>query len=134
MILTRNCYNAVKSFSTSSYSIGRTYELLAIDVLKRYCFDLLHRGSPGDKGIDFSGRWVLPKNTVPVVGQCKFSKKEVQPSVVRELEGVMSHHLDHIGILVASKGYDVYSAVIVYKIPYSGKFSKGLILKTATCF
>ena len=105
MILTRNYYNVAKSFSTSAYSIGRTYELLSIGVLKRYCFDLLHRGSTGDRGIDFSGHWVLPKNIVPIIGQCKYSKKVLQPSVVRELEGVMSQHLDHLGVLVASKGY-----------------------------
>lgn len=104
MTFTRNCYNAVKCFSTSSASVGRMYELLSIDVLKNYCFDLIHRGSVGDKGIDFSGRWVLPSNIVPIVGQCKLSKKMLLPSVVRELEGVLSHHADHVGILVASKG------------------------------
>ena len=123
MILTRNCYNAVKSFSTSSYSIGRNYELLSIDVLKRYCFDLLHRGSTGDKGIDFSGRWVLPNNVVPIVGQCKYSKKVLQPSIVREMEGVMSQHLDHVGVLVASKGYGVcFVVAVIPKLILSGPF------------
>jgi len=113
MILTRNFYNAVKSFSTSSYFIGKTYELVTIDVLKKYCFDLLHRGSTGDKGIDFSGRWLLPNNIVPIIGQCKYSKKMLPPSVVRELEGVMSQHLDHVGVLVASKGYVIKPCVVM---------------------
>ena len=104
MTFTINCYNAVKCFSTSSVSIGRMYELLSIGVLKDYCFDLIHRGSSGDKGIDFSGQWVLPSNVVPIIGQCKLSKKVLLPSVVRELEGVLSHHVDHVGILVASRG------------------------------
>ena len=50
--------------------IGLAYELLVLSVLKRYSFQLVHTGRPGDRGKDFLGHWVLPGNKrVPVVGQ-----------------------------------------------------------------
>ena len=53
----------------SSVSVGRAYELLSLGVLRRYSFQLIHSGRPGDGGQDFIGHWVLPNQRVKVVGK-----------------------------------------------------------------
>ena len=53
---------------TSSYSVGLAYELLVMEVLSRYSFQLKHTGGAGDGGQDFHGYLVLPDERVPVVG------------------------------------------------------------------
>ena len=53
---------------TSSYSVGLAYELLVMEVLSRYSFQLKHTGGAGDGGQDFNGYLVLPEKRVPVVG------------------------------------------------------------------
>ena len=61
---------------TSGYSVGLAYELLVMDVLKKYSFQLKHTGGAGDGGQDFNGYWVLPDKKVPVVGE--FDPEEVR--------------------------------------------------------
>ena len=53
----------------SSYSVGLAYELLVMEVLERYSFQLKHTGGAGDGGQDFNGYWVLPEKRVPIVGE-----------------------------------------------------------------
>ena len=53
----------------SSYSVGLAYELLVMEVLERYSFQLKHTGGTGDGGQDFNGYWVLPDKRLPVVGK-----------------------------------------------------------------
>ena len=59
----------VRLLQQSSYSVGLAYELLVMEVLERYSFQLKHTGGAGDGGQDFSGYWVLPDKRVPVVGE-----------------------------------------------------------------
>ena len=49
--------------------MGLSYELLVMDMLKRYSFQLKHTGGAGDGGQDFNGYWVLPGKRIPVVGK-----------------------------------------------------------------
>jgi len=55
--------------ASSNVTIGMAYELLVLNVLRRYCFHLYHTGKTGDRGRDFIGHWVLPNQRVPVVGE-----------------------------------------------------------------
>lgn len=52
----------------STYSVGLAYEQLVLKVLKRYGFQLMHTGGPGDEGQDFNGFWLFPHKKIPVVG------------------------------------------------------------------
>ena len=52
----------------SSYSVGLAYEMLVLNVLQRYSFQIKHTGGSGDGGQDFNGYWVLPGKNIPVVG------------------------------------------------------------------
>ena len=53
--------------------MGLAYELLVMEVLKRYSFQIKHTGGAGDGGQDFNGYWVLPDKRVPVVGEATTS-------------------------------------------------------------
>ena len=57
---------------SSAVGVGQAYELLVLNVLRGYSFQLVHTGRPGDRGQDFFGRWVLPNGRVRVVGECKY--------------------------------------------------------------
>ena len=59
----------IRLLQQSSYSVGLAYELLVMEVLERYSFQLKHTGGAGDGGQDFNGYWVLPEKRVPVVGE-----------------------------------------------------------------
>ena len=59
----------VRLLQQSSYSVGLAYELLVMEVLERYSFQLKHTGGAGDGGQDFNGYWVLPEKRVPVIGE-----------------------------------------------------------------
>ena len=58
-------YNLLQA---STYSVGLAYELLVMDVLQKYSFQLKHIGGSGDKGQDFIGYWTLPNKKIAVVG------------------------------------------------------------------
>ncbi|KAJ3485471.1 hypothetical protein NLI96_g4940 [Meripilus lineatus] len=66
----------------------------------------LHRiGGRSDGGVDLQGWWWLPtseealhqdhthRRRIRVLAQCKAEKKKISPKYVREMEGVLLHHL-----------------------------------------
>ena len=53
----------------SNFTIGRHYEKVVIAILRTYSFHIWHSGRSGDKGVDFTGSWVLPNKEVPVIGE-----------------------------------------------------------------
>ncbi|CAG8687890.1 2750_t:CDS:2, partial [Acaulospora colombiana] len=69
----------------------------------------LKRPAPGDGGVDIIGNFLR----IPFVIQCKNQRRGIGPSVVRELEGVLTkYHEDTIGILM---------------VPTKNKFNDGAV-------
>ncbi|KXS09993.1 hypothetical protein M427DRAFT_193070 [Gonapodya prolifera JEL478] len=107
----------------SPYRIGKDFELAAMDFLRlRFGMNLLHRGGPGDEGVDMIGRWSACGKELVVIVQCKAFRKPLSPSNVRELEGALhgfspsrfppifeaaGRDIDtpHLGVLVAAHGF-----------------------------
>ncbi|KAI9725367.1 MAG: hypothetical protein M1828_003217 [Chrysothrix sp. TS-e1954] len=84
---------------TSTVFVGTRYEYVAIDALKRFGISLERVGGRDDRGIDCIGTWKHPgfakqstasRSGISVLMQCKALSKKIDPSVVRELEGVCS--------------------------------------------
>ena len=68
----------------SPFKVGLAYEKLTVEVLKRYGFHLKHTGRGGDGGQDFTGHWMLPRRTLPVVGEAR--ETSPFPSLCIQLE------------------------------------------------
>ncbi|EFA79487.1 hypothetical protein PPL_07538 [Heterostelium album PN500] len=89
---------------------GTDFELLSINALSKYGFDLKRVGGAGDKGIDFTGVWRLPESSSSsnggghskssnqefnIVGQCKHYKTRIGPVVLREFESTLQRFIDN---------------------------------------
>lgn len=59
----------------SNFIVGKHYEKVVIEVLRTYSFHIWHCGRSGDKGVDFTGSWVLPNMEVPVIGEAPCSSR-----------------------------------------------------------
>jgi hypothetical protein len=95
-------------FPLAAVYAGTDFEHQTIALLSKYGFVLDHVGGTGDEGIDFTGRWDLPKVPVSVVGQCKYlSSKAISVKTVREWEGVLhrlqASHSATLGLLASSQ-------------------------------
>lgn len=78
--------------TSSSVFLGTQYEFEVIKVLEKFHMDIQHTGKVSDQGVDFRGVWHLPDGKViPLLGQCKFEKKRIQPKGIREFEGTLIH-------------------------------------------
>ena len=95
--------------------IGTTYEHLCLRTLHRLGFSLSRTGGKSDKGIDLLGTWEPPvppgaDSSLRVIVQCKAHAGQVQPALIRELEGAATgapgewRSLDTIAVLCSPKG------------------------------
>lgn len=72
---------------------GSQYERHAALILERYGFTWTKsKGSPGDKGVDLRGNFILPDSrSFNVIGQCKCTSRSILgPVFIRELIGAQS--------------------------------------------
>ncbi|SGY75921.1 BQ5605_C005g03458 [Microbotryum silenes-dioicae] len=115
----------------STVALGTAYELATLQFLSQPPLSLqslLRIGGANDKGIDLRG-FHIPQRSVdddddddlvhegsvqprrlrpkryPILVQCKAVSKPLQPSVVREFEGVLSTEPGGLGILVGMNGF-----------------------------
>lgn len=99
----------------TSVHVGTTYEHLCLRILCRLGFSLTHTGGKSDKGIDLLGVWEPPVPTcagspLRVIVQCKAHAGQVQPALIRELEGAVAgapgqwRNDDTIAVLCTPKG------------------------------
>lgn len=96
-----------QSLATKSpVRVGKNFEKVSVQVLKKYGFSISHCGGPKDRGVDFRGQWKLANyEPFSVVGQCKKFKRRLGPRFIREMEGVLSHeHENCLGLLVTELG------------------------------
>jgi len=87
---------------------GNLYEHQTIHFLHQYGIRSHHTGQTGDRGIDFRGTWHLsPMCTLPIIGQCKRTKKPVGPSTIRELAHVIRKegNVRVLGIMCSEAGF-----------------------------
>lgn len=99
--------NETKIDTESAQKKGFKYEEESIATLNnQYNFKVQKtvRQGPGDKGIDFKGTFTVDAE-VPIIGQCKRLKKPLSVDSIRELEGVLSHYPQFIGLFVSHSGY-----------------------------
>lgn len=75
---------------------GKVYEQTCISTLSSIGMQLIGVGGRDDKGIDLIGHWAISNfHQIPVVVQCKrlSAASGCPPSVIRELEGTISHNV-----------------------------------------
>lgn len=85
---------------------GVAFEERCLKILQSNLSMTLHRvGGKADGGVDLQGWWWLPtsreslhhdhikRRRLRVFAQCKAEKKKISPKYVREMEGVLLHHL-----------------------------------------
>ncbi len=85
---------------------GVAFEERCLKILQNNLSMTLHRvGGKADGGVDLQGWWWLPtfrdslhhdhtkRRRLRVFAQCKAEKKKISPKYVREMEGVLLHHL-----------------------------------------
>lgn len=99
---------------------GLEYEHHCIRVLKEFSMHCRHKGSAGDKGIDFQGFWQLvpaekfdhnaknPFHLYNIIGECKHERVLCRSVYIKELEGVVSRwrHKQHHGSFITNKYAD----------------------------
>ncbi|KAI8903546.1 hypothetical protein EDD86DRAFT_214679 [Gorgonomyces haynaldii] len=61
-------------------------------------------GGPNDGGVDLRSRLTVDDKTLDFLFQCKNYSKPVGPSVIRELEGVLSHSTTSVGVICTTHG------------------------------
>ncbi|XP_068732703.1 uncharacterized protein [Montipora capricornis] len=101
--------------STSRQQLGRQFEEIVVENLRKFSLDVAACGGARDRGIDFRGIWRLKSCSVRVIGQCKRFRKRLGPRFVRELEGSLTHEAKNtLGIIVSESGYtkDAYEVFI----------------------
>lgn len=93
----------------SSTHLGTAFELISLSLLSSnpYNYHLTRVGGANDKGLDLRGRLLLSSSSPStlstkslnnsqshhqVLVQCKASITPIRPAIIRELEGVLSHH------------------------------------------
>ncbi|KAJ1650561.1 hypothetical protein IWQ61_008668 [Dispira simplex] len=119
----RYCFSTWWDPSASNAHVGQVYEHAVVHALKAIGLDTYRTGRAGDRGIDFRATWHWPPPTtgLPVVGQCKFSRKSqgqetnpsmrvpmgtVLPTTVRDLEGTLTHEdRSTLGMLVSNQRF-----------------------------
>ena len=95
--------------------VGTFYENVCLRALHRFGFSLTRTGGKSDKGIDLLGIWEPPvptcaSSSLRVIVQCKAYAGQVQPALIRELEGAVVgapgewRNDDTIGVLCTPKG------------------------------
>ncbi|SCZ97528.1 BZ3500_MvSof-1268-A1-R1_Chr4-3g07232 [Microbotryum saponariae] len=115
----------------STVALGTAYELATLQFLSQPPLSLqslLRIGGANDKGIDLRGFYIpqrpvdddanddmvhegsvqrrrLRPRRYPILVQCKAVSKPLQPSIVREFEGVLSTEPGGLGILVGMNGF-----------------------------
>ncbi|CAG8658466.1 339_t:CDS:2 [Funneliformis caledonium] len=92
----------------SSVEKGRKLEERVVRVLRSVNIECERIGGPGDGGIDVIGRIV----DTPFIIQCKNWHRNIGPSVVREIEGVLTRYPNTIAVIVASSKNNFYPAAI----------------------
>ena len=112
---TRRLLRNSSSIIPATVHVGTTYENLCLRVLGRLGFSLTRTGGKSDKGIDLLGVWEPPvptcaSSTLRVIIQCKAHAGQVQPALIRELEGAVAgapgqwRNDDTIAVLCTPKG------------------------------
>ena len=95
---------------------GLDYEFHCIKVLREFSFHARHKGSLGDKGIDFQGFWQVVQgdqfdhlskepHMYNIIGQCKHERTQCRSVYIKELEGVLSRwrHIQHHGSFITNQ-------------------------------
>ena len=85
-------------------TLGTAYERHASAVLRSIGLAMRQTGGKDDAGIDLQGVWHLsPSKSLSAIAQCKRVSRPCGPSIVRELEGVLTRQPeDAVAMLVST--------------------------------
>ncbi|CBK20558.2 uncharacterized protein [Blastocystis hominis] len=89
--------NQIRPFTVSTTEQGTIFEKNVVDTFSKFGMNLQCSGGPNDRGIDIQGTWEIDSLSIPLIIQCKNTKK-AKPQYVREFVGVIGREYKNRGI------------------------------------